>query len=240
MTARTPLLRGHPRPAWLVAAAVPLAALAVADNWRVRRRLEEAARDELTGLPRRQVLVRHGEQLLARRADDVLVVLVDLDGFKEINDDFGHAAGDQVLAAVAARLWDWSAEHGGMAARLGGDEFAAVAHVPRGNVECDLDLLQIRLMRPVRHRDTALPVRASVGAAHTADLPSRPWSALLRAADMAMYRAKTARARSDWSVGPCVGSAADADAPTVNGRRPGRPGTHLAPALRTNTAAAAR
>ncbi|WTX00938.1 GGDEF domain-containing protein (plasmid) [Streptomycetaceae bacterium NBC_01309] len=236
MPSRTPLRRGHLHPARLAAAAaVPLAALALAlaDNWRIRRRLEEADRDELTGLPRRQALTARGERLLARRTGDVLVLLLDLDDFKRINDDYGHAAGDQVLDAVAARLLDWTAARGGMAARLGGDEFAAVARVPRRRVHPELETLPTALERPVRYGDHVLKIRVSVGAAHAADLPDASWSTLLRVADVGMYRTKTLR-QEGWSTGPCLAHAADANAPTVNGRRQGRPGTHRVPAARTS------
>ncbi|MGW0664555.1 GGDEF domain-containing protein [Streptodolium elevatio] len=233
MPARTPLLRGHPSPAWLAAAAaVPLAALAFADNVRVRRRLQQAGRDELTGLPRRQALTARGEQLLARRPDDVLVLLLDLDRFKETNDNHGHAAGDRVLDAVADRLLDWTAARGGMVARLGGDEFGAYARVPYDRVPRELAALPTLLERPVVYGGQALPVAVSVGAAHTTDLPDASWSTLLRVADVGMYRTKGMR-RDGWSTGPCLAHAADAHTPTVNGRRQGRPGTHLTPAART-------
>jgi diguanylate cyclase (GGDEF)-like protein len=238
MPARTPLLRGHPGPAWLAAAAVPLAAVVLADNWRIRRRLEEAGRDELTGLPRRQALTAAGEQLLARRTGDVLVLVLDADDFHTVNNRHGHAAGDQILDAVAGRLSDWAAQRGGMAARIGGDEFAAVARVPRGRVGQDLAVLRAALARPAVFEGRALPVAVSVGAAHTADLPGAPWSALLRAADTAMYRNKTARQTGCARPVPHLGTAADAAAPPVNGRRAGRPGTHLIPAPRTGTGAA--
>ncbi|MGR6998757.1 GGDEF domain-containing protein [Yinghuangia aomiensis] len=233
MPARTPLLRGDPSPAWYTAAAaVPLAAIALADNLRVRRRLQEAGRDELTGLPRRQALTARGEQLLARRTGDVLVLLLDLDDFHAVNNGHGHAAGDQALAVVADRLRDWTAARDGTAARIGGDEFAGLARVPRGQVDRDLAALRVALTRPVVHDGQVLPVSVSVGAAHTADLPGgASWSGLLRAADTAMYQDKNAR-HSGRSVHVPLGAAADAAAAPVNGRRPGRPGTHLIPAPR--------
>jgi diguanylate cyclase (GGDEF)-like protein len=239
MPARTPLLRGHPSPAWLAAAAaVPLAAIALADNVRVRRRLQDAGRDELTGLPRRQALAQRAEQLLARRNGDVLTVLLDLDDFHAVNNGHGHAAGDQALAAVADRLRDWATAREGMAARIGGDEFAGLACVPRGQVDQVLAALRVALALPVVHDGHVLPVSVSVGAAHTADLPGATWSALLRAADTAMYRDKTAR-HSGRSAHLPLGTAADAAATPVNGRRPGRLGTHLIPAPRNSTDTAA-
>ncbi|MFJ8746646.1 GGDEF domain-containing protein [Embleya sp. NPDC127516] len=218
--------RQRSRALLLTAAALPLA-LAVADDVRVRRRLEAAGRDELTGIPRRQALVDHGSRLLAtgRRADDVLVLLVDCDRFKQINDHHGHDAGDRVLVTLAGRLHRWCAARRGLAARLGGDEFGAIVRVPRTDTDRELLALRARLNKPVPHADTLLEVSSSVGATHAADLPGRPWTALLRAADVAMYRVKTGETEF-----PYLGTQADAATATVNGRRPGRPGTHLAAA----------
>ncbi|GCD97045.1 hypothetical protein EHYA_04732 [Embleya hyalina] len=75
--------------------------------------------------------------------------------------------------------------------------------------------------RPPRS-DTLLAISSSAGAAHSADLPGRPWAALLRAADVAMYRVKSGEAAF-----PYPGTEADAAAAAVNGRRSGRAGTHL-------------
>ncbi|GCD99746.1 GGDEF domain-containing protein [Embleya hyalina] len=212
----------------LTAAVVPLA-LAVADDVRLRRRLEVAGRDELTGLRRRQALTDHGEKLLpaGHRADDVLVLLLDVDAFKQVNDVFGHAAGDRVLVVVARRLHRWCSARRGLAARLGGDEFGAFVRLPRADVDRELVDLRSRLNEPVAYEGLGpgVPCSVSVGAAHTADLPGRPWTALLRAADVAMYRVKSGEAAF-----PYLGTRDDAATATVNGRRPGRPGTHLAAA----------
>jgi diguanylate cyclase (GGDEF)-like protein len=218
--------RQRSRALLLTAAALPLA-LAVADDVRLRRRLEAAGRDELTGLRRRQALTDHSEKLFAagHRADDVTVLLLDADGFKQINDVFGHAAGDRVLFAVARRLHRWCTARRGIAARLGGDEFAAIVCLPRTDVERELVHLRSLLGEPVGYGGLTVPCSVSVGAAHTTDLPGRPWATLLRAADVAMYRVKTGEAEF-----PYLGTQADAATATVNGRRPGRPGTHLAAA----------
>jgi diguanylate cyclase (GGDEF)-like protein len=228
------LLQHHPRTLLLTAAALPLA-LAVADDVRLRRQLVVAGRDELTGLPRRQELTDRGEQLLARRRDDdVLVLVCDGDGFKQINDTFGHAAGDQVVVTLAQRLRQWATGHQGMAARLGGDEFAAVVLLPRDRFTPQLTALRAHLNRPVPFEGQLLPLSVSVGAAYAADLPGRPFGDVLRAADTSMYRVKTKPAAF-----PDLGTSDDADAPAVNGRRPGRPGTHLAGQARLHAAAGA-
>lgn len=218
------VLRQHPRTLLLTAAAVPLALAAVVDDVRVRRQLEAARKDQLTGLPCRDGLTAHGtKQLTARRhAGDLLVLVLDGNGFKAINDDYGHAAGDKVVITLAHRLRQWSTARQGLAARLGGDEFGAAVRLPRENFVQELAGLRAHMDRPVPYEGLLLPFTVSIGAAYAADLTGRPFGGVLRAADVAMYKVKTGKA--DF---PYLGTAADADTPEVNGRRPGRPGTAL-------------
>ncbi|MFJ5807060.1 GGDEF domain-containing protein [Streptomyces sp. NPDC093093] len=150
------------------------------------RRLATARRDPLTGLHTRAGWTTRAEHLMAKHPGAV-VVLVDLDDFKAINDTHGHAAGDMVLAATARRLIAWCGRHG-IAARLGGDEFAAiVAHPARTP---GLQALRISLDQPVTHHGLALAVSASVGHCHRGDLPAATLTDALSAADSAMYAAK--------------------------------------------------
>jgi len=90
--------------------------------------LHWAHHDSLTGLPNRRYLGDHAERLMAGSAnrEKVMVMYVDLDGFKRINDSHGHDAGDELLRRVADRLRN-AMRRGELAARLGGDEFAVVA-----------------------------------------------------------------------------------------------------------------
>ena len=87
----------------------------------------QAFHDSLTGLANRLMLRDHLEQAVerARRGSPVALLLIDLDGFKGVNDTYGHAAGDQLLVAVAQRLRD-GIRGADTAARLGGDEFAVL------------------------------------------------------------------------------------------------------------------
>ncbi|MFI8168121.1 GGDEF domain-containing protein [Streptomyces sp. NPDC085931] len=164
---------------------------------------------------------------MARRPH-VAVLLVDLDGFKAVNDRFGHAAGDAAIRATAASLTDALNERSGaVAARLGGDEFAAVIPlIEPGGLPWLLRGLHHEITAPFRHAGRDLTVGASIGAALSSDLasedsrPSEALGALLRLADEAMYAAK--RAGGGWHY-PAT------DAPTAGttaGRRTGRPGTH--------------
>ncbi|WP_070028960.1 GGDEF domain-containing protein [Streptomyces sp. F-1] len=150
------------------------------------RRLSTARRDPLTGLHTRAGWTTRAERLLTKHPD-ALVVLVDLDDFKAINDTHGHAAGDTVLVATARRLADWG-DHHGIAARLGGDEFAAIVTDPAHTT--GLHALQGALDQPVEHHGRTLPVSASVGSCHRPDLPVPSLTDALSAADAAMYAAK--------------------------------------------------
>ncbi|MET9673442.1 GGDEF domain-containing protein [Streptomyces sp. NPDC006482] len=150
------------------------------------RRLATARRDPLTGLHTRAGWTTRAERLMTKNAN-ALVLLVDLDDFKAINDTRGHAAGDAVLTATAQRLTDWCGRHG-IAARLGGDEFAAIVTDP--GQTAGLFALRIALDQPVTHNGLSLPVSASVGHCHRDLLPVPLLTDALSAADASMYAAK--------------------------------------------------
>ena len=190
-------------------AVVLLTMLALEATWLLvpapRRRLRadtdaEAAReqlaflahhDELTGLANRRALEQHLSGLTAEGAA-FGVVLCDLDGFKPINDVYGHDAGDTVLDAVARRL-EHGLRAGDLAARLGGDEFVVVVSEARdaATLAAIAERIRHRLGDPVRYGNHHLRFSASLGTAlHPADGTSP--HALLGAADAAMYEAKQA------------------------------------------------
>ena len=153
-----------------------------------------AYHDHLTGLPNRAQFQTHLDRALALARRDggaVAVLFIDLDGFKDINDRFGHAAGDSVLCEVARRLSELSRE-GDLVARLGGDEFlllapladagAAAAEVLRRRV---LDCLS----EPLEVEGELLQVTGSVGAALFPD-HADGGEELIQTADLAMYADK--------------------------------------------------
>ncbi|MEU6868041.1 GGDEF domain-containing protein [Streptomyces sp. NPDC046876] len=150
------------------------------------RRLATARRDPLTGLHTRAGWTTRAEHLMAKHPS-ALVLLVDLDDFKAINDTHGHAAGDAVLIATARRLTTWCGRHG-ITARLGGDEFAAIVTDP-GRTP-GLQALQTALNQSVSHNGCTLPVSASVGHCHRDHLPMPALTDALSAADSSMYAAK--------------------------------------------------
>ncbi|MCE7079971.1 GGDEF domain-containing protein [Streptomyces sp. ST2-7A] len=153
-------------------------------------RLRTARRDPLTGLHTRHGWSARAERLVRR--PDALVVLVDLDDFKHLNDTFGHAAGDAALVATAERLNAWCSSRG-VAGRLGGDEFVAVVTTADGGA--GIEDLAVLLDRPVPHGSRPLPVAASIGACPVAELPVPTLTDALAAADAAMYGAKGHRRR---------------------------------------------
>ncbi|MEV7217902.1 GGDEF domain-containing protein [Kitasatospora cineracea] len=179
------------RAAWYIhqdlAALLPLLQETLADRDRLADRLNTARRDPLTGLVTRQAWTERAEQLAA--AGDAVVLLVDLDQFKPVNDRHGHAAGDAVLAATAHRLAHWCGP-AGTAGRLGGDEFVAAVPDDHGDLAERVTKLRDTLAQPVEVRGRLLQIGASVGAAALTDLAVPTVSAALEAADAAMYRSK--------------------------------------------------
>ena len=184
----------------------------------LHRRLTQAHRDPLTGTWRREAFTTRARRLLERHPDEVVLVLADADHFKRLNDTRGHAAGDTALAAIGARLTEWSGPRG-VAGRLGGDEFAALARIEPRHQQLRLEDLARLMSRPVPYEGGLLPLAVSLGAATPAAVTSTSLPVLLRAADAAMYAGKhTGRA---VLAGP-----QHATVPSINGRRAGRPGTH--------------
>ncbi|MFF5393241.1 GGDEF domain-containing protein [Streptomyces sp. NPDC013012] len=201
----------------LTTAAVPLAGWAV-HAVALHRQLAATRRDPLTGLLRRDAYTARARRLLARHGDDTTVVMVDADRFKKINDRLGHAAGDTVLASIAARLTAWAGSRAAVG-RLGGDEFAVVLELPAERREQRLEQLIRMLHTPVTLDDgRTVDVAASVGAATPDVIGARDLTRLQRAADAALYDGK-------HSGKATLATAAHAATPSVNGRRTGRPGT---------------
>ncbi len=169
-----------------------------------------ATHDPLTGLANR---ARFDDALGSAprgRGGSVALLSLDLDGFKPINDGFGHAAGDEVLVELGRRLAAGSRDDD-VVARVGGDEFAVLSHSVAAADE--LEHLAARLsdlvVAPVRLADgTEVRVGVSIGAC-LAPLGS-PAEALLRAADTAMYEAKAAGG-GGWRIVDLVGVTSPVD-----------------------------
>ena len=152
------------------------------------RLAEYASTDVLTGLPNRRMLAR----ALGRLSRDDAVILLDLDHFKRVNDDLGHAAGDDVLRAFGAVLRA-TVRGRDIVGRFGGEEFVVVVAPPAG-ADTFLERLQADWVARRPH-----PVTFSAGIARSVGDPE----ATLALADAALYRAKEAgRDQWLWSTEP--------------------------------------
>lgn len=160
-------------------------------------RLDQLAHfDILTGLPNRRLKADRLRQAMTqtvRRGLRLALVYIDLDGFKAINDTYGHAAGDHLLVSLAQRMKQ-VLRNGDTLARIGGDEFAAIL-VDLEHEQESNPLLQ-RLLNaasePVSFGDLTLQVSASLGVTFYPQVQDMTSEDLLNQADHAMYRAKKA------------------------------------------------
>ena len=158
------------------------------------RREHQALHDDLTGLPNRaQFLERAGALLVGRRSSDneVAVLLMDLDNFKDVNDTLGHHIGDELLQEVARRLRSLTRADD-IAARLGGDEFVLLLTDVENQEQAlaAADRLIEGLRTPVNLHGVDLEIHTSVGVAVSPD-HGNDVAVLLQRADVAMYDAKS-------------------------------------------------
>lgn len=191
--------------------------LVLADIDYIRRReadaLHDAQHDELTGLPNRRLLATRAATALAASAlrnSQCAVIAIDLDGFKEINDQYGHEVGDTVLREVALRLARVLRPQDTVA-RRGGDEFAML--IPDVGTRTDVERIAVRILQSVAQPVLlagAQPgtVSASLGIA-LAPEQGRDLERLLQLADLAMYEAKLkGKNRYAFATTPQPGAAA--------------------------------
>ncbi|TXI09390.1 MAG: EAL domain-containing protein [Rhizobium sp.] len=155
-----------------------------------RSRIEHAAdHDYLTGLPNRRYFDRRLAELRKDPSVETLAILhIDLDGFKEINDKWGHAAGDATLQSAAARI-SGAITANDVVARIGGDEFVAVLVNVGGieKLEAIADNIFSRLRREVRFGNEMLRIGASIGVAMS---QAGYAGNLLAESDVALFQAK--------------------------------------------------
>ena len=162
----------------------------------IKRRIESeyvANHDTLTGLDNRKALLEHLQESLQEaqiHGTRSAVLFIDLDGFKPINDTYGHAAGDTLLKAVAQRI-KRCARDVDFVARLGGDEFVVVLRDIHNRAEVQAVVTRIgqALQSPIVLNDVQLTIGASIGVA-TYPEQGQTTEALLDAADKEMYRVK--------------------------------------------------
>ncbi|MDR5856432.1 diguanylate cyclase [Caballeronia sp. LZ062] len=162
-----------------------------------RRRAEAkilhwAHHDSLTGLPNRRYLGDHAERLMAGSAnrEKVMVMYIDLDGFKHVNDSHGHNAGDELLRRVADRLRN-AMRYGELAARLGGDEFAIVATYIANAASVAFARRIVRDLSLPYELDAGMVAKVGVSIGIALAKPGESFERALKRADIALYEAKT-------------------------------------------------
>nr|MCU0947751.1 GGDEF domain-containing protein [Porphyrobacter sp.] len=191
-----------PMPLLIAAAAIYAATLALL-SWHglaIARKLEAlGAYDALTGLPN-----RHSLQKAIRKAssgdEEVAIAIIDLDSFKQINDHFGHAVGDQLICYGAQLLREVCGSEA-RCFRLSGDEFAAImTGQAAGNIlEGMCRSLLDRLVEPAQIGGRAIALGASVGLARSTPQVRLGASEMMRRADVAMYTSKrSGKMRCTW------------------------------------------
>jgi diguanylate cyclase (GGDEF)-like protein len=156
--------------------------------------------DELTGLMNRRGLYEYLDNLAEHRVagTQLALLLIDLDHFKKINDDFGHLPGDQVLCAIASEVNAVTAPCD-ISCRIGGDEFALLVQISEPN---ELEALAARIVSGIRALRFPAPLEelsasVSIGAVVCAE--NTDWAEWYSAADAALYRAKAAGGNA-WNV----------------------------------------
>jgi diguanylate cyclase (GGDEF)-like protein len=150
--------------------------------------LHQATHDPLTGLPNRTALISK----LTAATEGVGVCYIDLDGFKAVNDRYGHDAGDTLLTVIAERIRRTASVHGALAARIGGDEFVVLAE--QSDTETLIALVRDILdevRQPVLMAHGEIRITACAGIAESAAAGAQRAS-LVADADAALYQAKAA------------------------------------------------
>jgi diguanylate cyclase (GGDEF)-like protein len=156
--------------------------------------LEMAHTDSLTGLPNRRAIEEWAKRQLrgaARHGYSLWVVLADLDGFKNINDSYGHEAGDQVLCGVA-RILKEHTRASDLSGRMGGDEFLLVmTHVEKANIPLAVERLREKIASlKFSFGGESISVTASFGICGFQGKEPPEFSVLVRQADNGLYGAK--------------------------------------------------
>jgi diguanylate cyclase (GGDEF)-like protein len=175
----------------------------VQNNLELQRQLAAARIDPLTGLPTRAAWTAQADRIIHTPTNGTArhcVLLLDLNGFKEVNDTYKHAAGDALLKVQAKRLTAWCEDRGerGEPGRLGGDEMVAAITFDTRDIEHELDHLGAILAKPMLWNGTKIYAPASIGVALADEHGTTPLGVLLGAADHAMYEAKKARGFAGW------------------------------------------
>jgi diguanylate cyclase (GGDEF)-like protein/PAS domain S-box-containing protein len=152
---------------------------------------ELAYTDKLTGLPNRGAFLLELSRHFARR-EPIVLIAVDIDGFKDINDTIGHHAGDQLLIEVGNRITAYFPV-GTFTARVGSNEFTIIAPTNGGldDIVAKMEQLRLQLKEPVRYAEHTLAVSVSIGLC-VAPVQADDADHIVRSTDIALYQAKKA------------------------------------------------
>lgn len=207
------LLKGRARPVWADCHIYPLPdknefvfVAFDASHWKGSEEKfgHQAARDPVTGLPSRALLgeiVRMSINSSARDHQDLALLLLDLDGFKKVNDALGHLLGDQLIKAVAERITG-TMRRSDTLVRVGGDEFALVMVATGSDRDRGIEIAAKKILaavqRPFQISGNDLYITASAGIAIHVE-HGNDAEALLKHAEIAMYRAKE-QGRNRWEL----------------------------------------
>lgn len=153
---------------------------------------EMAFYDSVTGLPNRNLILERISSQLSRHTEQIAILYIDLDGFKSVNDQYGHYVGDRTLTVTGSRLLQ-IVPGADLVARIGGDEFMVLCN---NNVSVDYccklaqDIINV-LSQPITVDEYSLQIGASIGISFSGK-DGECMNSLICAADRAMFRAKGA------------------------------------------------
>ncbi|MEM7094646.1 MAG: GGDEF domain-containing protein [Actinomycetota bacterium] len=174
-----------------------------------------AMTDDLTGLANRRAVASQIEAWLDEAGRTPAVLFVDLDGFKQINDRYGHSIGDEVLTTIGARLASRASE-GALVGRIGGDEFIVAApDATTHGITAEIEALERAFDDPIQIRQLRIVADASIGAAIAGS--DATLDSLLQESDRAQYAIK--RSRRGVPVSPYSEETDSATAATNPGDR---------------------
>ncbi len=162
----------------------------ITDEVESQRRFHELAyTDKLTGLPNRGAFLLELGRHFSRH-EPIVLIAIDIDGFKDINDTIGHHAGDQLLIEVGRRITAYFPV-GTFAARVGSNEFTVIApaNSAPGNPVDQMNLLRLQLKEPVHYGDQTLSASVSIGMCQ-APAQANDADQIVRNTDIALYQAK--------------------------------------------------
>ena len=154
--------------------------------------------DPLTGLNNRNRFETYMLSLFSNvdQAEDVYLLMMDADGFKQINDRYGHVEGDHALQVISAALKEVCSASGGFIARYGGDEFVVLQ---KAVAEQDIMHLCATINDELAHAEVPYALRMSIGYARVGDSVDT-WQDLLRAADAELYRVKAEKKKAGVQI----------------------------------------